>query len=194
MIVSGSKRWNARFASCARRMRFFAKPAPGLLRRSSTAHSSDDRLHRRASCCLWGQADLQGSADRPIHLPPSWRRWAKVCAESSRSLFRDAVGRWRDVEEASRFRYVGWVGARGFDGPRHAPPLRMRCWYEVVIATAKGRRTVLREEGLRGDDARTADRAIGRWGERQGKETGEPVAVREFRIARRQPRPMPADG
>ena len=124
------------------------------------------------------------------------RQWAKVCAESSRSFFRDAVGQWQDVEEASRFRYAGWVGARGFDGPRHAPPLRMRlrCWYEVVIATAKGRRTVLREEGLRGDDARTAGRAIGRWRERQGKETGEPVAVREFRIARGQSRLMPADG
>ena len=150
----------------------------------------------RSSMIAWvGEATW---VERRLRFVDIRRQWAKVCAESSRSLFRHAVGRWRDVEEASRFRYVGWVGARGFDGPRHAPPLRMRmrmrCWYEVVIATAKGRRIVLREEGLRGDDARTADRAIGRWRERQGKEIGEPVAVREFRIARRQPRPMPADG
>ena len=83
------------------------------------------------------------------------------------------------------------------DGPRYAPPLRMRlrlrCWYEVVIEGAKGRRIVLREEGLRGDDARTTSRAIGRWRELEGKGAREPIAVREFRIAKRQPRPMPMD-
>ena len=52
---------------------------------------------------------------------------------------------------------------------------------------------MLREEGLRGDDARTTGRAIGRCRELQGKGTREPVAVCEFRIAKRQSRPMPAD-
>ena len=65
---------------------------------------------------------------------------------------------------------MSWIGARGLDGPRHAPPrrMRLRCWYEVVIGTAKGKRVVLREEGLRGDDARTTSRAIGRCRELQG--------------------------
>ena len=71
--------------------------------------------------------------------------------------------------------------------------MRLRCWYEVVIGTATGRCIVLREEGLRGDDARTTGRAIGRWRKMQDKGAGEPVAVREFRIAKRQPRPMPTD-
>ena len=57
----------------------------------------------------------------------------------------------------------------------------------------EGRRIVLREEGLRGDDARTTSQAIGRWRKLQGKEESELVAVREIRIAKRQPRPMPTD-
>ena len=69
----------------------------------------------------------------------------------------------------------------------------MRCWHEVVIETANGRRIVLREEGLRGDDARMTSRAIGRWRELEGKGEREPVVVLEFRIAKRQPRPMPTD-
>ena len=50
--------------------------------------------------------------------------------------------------------------------------MRLRCWYEVVIGTATGRRIVLREEGLRGDDARTTGRAIGRWRKMQDKGAG----------------------
>ena len=88
-----------------------------------------------------------------------------------------------------------WIGARGLDGPCYAPPLRMRlrCWYEVVIGTETGRRIVLREEGLRGDDTRATRRAIGRWLKLHGKAAGEPVAVREFRIAKKQSRPLPPD-
>ena len=133
--------------------------------------------------------------ERRIAFVDGRRQVAKVRAENSRSLSGDAIERWRDMEEEACFRFVSWIGARGLGGPRHAPPLRMRlrCWYEVVIGTAKGRRIVLREEGLRGDDARTTSRAIGRWRELEGKGTREPVAVCEFRIAKRQPRPMPAD-
>ena len=133
--------------------------------------------------------------ERRIAFVDARRQVAKVRAENSWSFSRDAIERWRDIEEDVCFRYVSWVGARGLDGPRHAPPLRMRlrCWYEVVIGTAKGRRIVLREEGLRGDDARTTSQAIGRWRKLQGKGESEPVAVREFRIAKRQQQPMPTD-
>ena len=131
--------------------------------------------------------------ERRIPFVDARRQVAKVHAENSRSLSGDAIERWRDIEEEACFRFVSWIGARGLDGPRHAPPLRMRCWHEIVIETAKGRRIVLREEGLRGDDARTTSRAIGRWRELEGKGPREPVAVREFRIAKRQPRPMPTD-
>ena len=123
------------------------------------------------------------------------RQVAMVGAETSRSYSRDAIARWQDVEPESRFRYVRWIGARGLAGPRHAPPLRMRlrCWYEVVIATRTGKRVVLREEGLRGDSARTTSRAIGRWVKLHGKAASGPVVVREVRIARKQPRPMPPE-
>ena len=130
--------------------------------------------------------------ERRIAFVDARREVAKVRAENSRSLSGDVIERWQDIEPEYRFRFVSWIGARGLDGPRHAPPLRMRlrCWHEVVIRIAKGRRIVLREEGLRGDDARTTSRAIGRWRELEGKGAREPVAVREFRIAKRQPRPM----
>lgn len=99
---------------------------------------------------------------------------------------------WRDVDEEKRFRYVNWIGARESSGPRSAPPLRMRlrCWYEIVIETEKRKRVVLREEGLRGDDARTASRAISRWRKAKEKHATAPVVVREVRIAKSQPRPM----
>ena len=91
------------------------------------------------------------------------RQVAMVSAENSWSFSRDWITHWRDVEQETRFRYVRWIGARGLDGPCYAPPLRMRlrCWYEVVIGTETGRRIVLREEGLRGDDTRATRRAIG---------------------------------
>ena len=98
-----------------------------------------------------------------------------------------------DVGTEQCFRYVNWIGARGLNGPRSAPPLRMRlrCWYEVVIETTRRKRIVLREEGLRGDDARTMTRAIDYWRKAQIQRATEPVEVREIRIAKSQPRPMP---
>ena len=133
--------------------------------------------------------------ERRIPFVDARRQLAKVRAENKRSFSRDEIERWRDIEEDVCFRYVSWIGARGLEGPRHAPPLRMRlrCWYEVVIGTAKGRRIVLREEGLRGDAARTTSRAIGRWRDLQGKGVSEPISIREFRIGKRQPRPLPTD-
>ena len=133
--------------------------------------------------------------ERRIPFVDTRRQVAKVRAENTWSFSGDAIERWQDIEPEACFRYVSWIGARGLDGPRNAPPLRMRlrCWHEVVIGTAKCRRMVLREEGLRGDHTRTTSNAIGRWREVQGKGAGEPVAVREFRIGKRQSRPMPTD-
>jgi transposase-like protein len=39
-------------------------------RRNSTAHSSDDRLHRRSKGCLRCRVDLQGAADRAVNILP----------------------------------------------------------------------------------------------------------------------------
>src|SRR5277367_5782277 len=60
-------------------MRSFARHRHILPRRSSTAHSSDDRLHRRSSSGLRGRADLQGPADRPVDL-------SCPCRQARRSL------------------------------------------------------------------------------------------------------------
>ena len=103
---------------------------------------------------------------------------------------------WRDVETGQRFRFVRWIGGMR-DGymPRRTPPIRMRlrCWYEIVISDANGKRMVLREEGLRGYMARTTDRAIERWRQSHPERRDDLLLVHETRIAKRQPRPMPPD-
>ena len=48
-------------------------------RRSSTADTSHDRVHRRSPRGVWGRADLQGAADRPIHLPRPCRKAGRSC-------------------------------------------------------------------------------------------------------------------
>jgi transposase len=39
-----------------------------LGKRSSTADTGHDRLHRRSPQGLWGRSDLQGAVDRPVNL------------------------------------------------------------------------------------------------------------------------------
>ena len=108
---------------------------------------------------------------------------------------REQAARWRNVDGETRFRYVEWIGSRGLTGPLSAPPLRMRlrCWYEVVVETAERKRVVLRAEGLRGDHERTAARAAARWREAHPERAGQPVALMEVRVAKRQPRPVPGN-
>lgn len=113
-------------------------------------------------------------------------------------VFLDEQGRdgWRNVDADRRYRHVRWIGGlRDGLAPRRTPPLRMRlrCWYEIVVSNAKGERTVLREEGLRGDTARTTDRALDRWRSTRAKNSSELLLVNEVRIAKRQPRPMPPE-
>lgn len=133
--------------------------------------------------------------ERRIALVDACRQVAGVRAESWLLLSEEAVEMWQGVEPEHRFRYVKWISAYRHEAPFHTPPLRMRlrCWYDVVIETKNGRRIVLREEGLRGDDERTAKRAVARWRKERGKWTDEPIEVCEFRISKRQPRPLPTD-
>ena len=130
--------------------------------------------------------------ERRIVLVDAVRQVGEARADG-RLMNEEEQRQWRDVDTEQCFRYVNWIGARGLNGPRSAPPLRMRlrCWYEVVIETARRKRIVLREEGLRGDDARTTTRAIDHWRKAQVQRATEPVEVREIRIAKSQPRPMP---
>ena len=131
--------------------------------------------------------------ERRIALVDAVRQVEEVRAQGW--LVRDEQQRrWHAAGGETRFRYVDWIGSGGPDGPSSAPPIRMRlrCWYEVVIETGAGNRVVLREEGLRGDDARTAARAIGRWRTRHARRANALVVVRGIRIAKRQPRPTPS--
>ena len=132
--------------------------------------------------------------ERRLPLGDMERQVALARAEHS-WLMKDTTTHWRDVEPETRFRYVRWIAALRPGGSAHTPPLhlRLRCWYEIVISMSTGKRVVLREEGLRGDDARTTSRAIWKWRKRHGKKAGEPMAVQGFRIARKQPRPMPTN-
>ena len=56
--------------------------------------------------------------ERWITFVDALRQVAKVRADDSWSFFGDAIERWRDIQEESCFRYVTWIGARGFDGHR----------------------------------------------------------------------------
>ena len=134
--------------------------------------------------------------ERRVALGDVRRQVARVTAESRRVFSDDAGKHWRDTGDDARFRYVVWVTGHGRGGSYHAPPVRMRlrCWYEVVIMTADRRRIVLREEGLRGDDVRTTNRAIARWRAGDRERESALVVVRDVRIAKKQPRPMPPDG
>ena len=47
---------------------------------------------------------------------------------------------------------------------------------------------------VRGDEGRTASRAIERWRKIRGESAGRLVSVRDIRISRKQPRPIPPKG
>jgi transposase len=66
--ASGSRPWKERIVNYAKPMRFCERRRRILPRRSSTAGSSHDRVHRRLPRGVRGRVDLQGSADRPVHL------------------------------------------------------------------------------------------------------------------------------
>ena len=103
----GSRPWSGRSASCARPTRFYARRRLILPRRSSTAGSSHDRLHRRSSRRLWGRADLQGLADRPVELSRACggapiragcrrgRNATPALREDPARLRRELLGLWR---------------------------------------------------------------------------------------------------
>ena len=83
--ASGSARWSGRFANCAKPTRSCARHQRILRWRSSTADPGYDRLHRRSSRRLRGRADLQDSADRPVHLSRLCRAAIRSCPASARA-------------------------------------------------------------------------------------------------------------
>ena len=130
--------------------------------------------------------------ERRIVLVDAVRQVERVLSEIG-LLHKVDTDIWRNVEAETRFRHVRWIGSIRDTRATSAPPVRMRlrCWYEVVAETTEGKRFLLREEGLRGDETRTATRAIGRWRKSDPRRANVPVAILEIRIAKRQPRPMP---
>src|SRR4249920_2376536 len=73
----GSRLSNGKSVSCARRTRSYGRLQLISRRRSSTARSRSDWLHGSPWERVWGRADVQGSAHRPINLartrPPESR-------------------------------------------------------------------------------------------------------------------------
>ena len=100
---------------------------------------------------------------------------------------------WTRLEAEAKHRHVLWIAADPDRRPRNAPPLRMRlrCWREVIIEPLGGKPLRVMQEGLRGDDERTAARAIERWRGQDGSRERVPVNVQSAKIARRQRVPMP---
>ena len=69
-------------------------------RRSSTADRSRGEVHRRASCRVWGRADLRGGADCPVDAEPSIERPQHRSGRNASSA-------------VAPFRCSGMRGARG---------------------------------------------------------------------------------
>lgn len=63
-----SRRWSAKYGSCAKTTRSSARRRRILPRRSSTAGSSRDGAHRRTTGHVRSRADLQSAADRSADL------------------------------------------------------------------------------------------------------------------------------
>lgn len=131
-------------------------------------------------------------AERRIALVDAIAQVEAVRAESHLRAASETPG-WQELG-GEPFRYVKWIAPGGYLTPNSTPPLRMRlrCWRDVVLESVEGRRIVLREEGLRGDEYRTAFRAINRW--RETENATDDVSVVDVRISKSQPRPMPTDG
>lgn len=131
--------------------------------------------------------------ERRVVLGDAERQVRKANADARWRFLNDVGQSWRPAEPNQRFQYVQWVGAWDSSFPDQPPPLRMRlrCWYEVVIKTDRAKSVVLREEGLRGDQERTASRAIARWRKASALSANSLVTVLDVRIAKRQPRPIP---
>lgn len=133
--------------------------------------------------------------ERRVVLVDAERQVKKANADARWRFLDEAGQSWRPAEPSRRFQYVQWIGAWESTFPDQAPPLRMRlrCWYEVVVQPAQGKPLVLREEGLRDDQERTASRAIARWREANALRANALVRVLDVRIAKRQPRPSPPE-
>ena len=129
--------------------------------------------------------------ERRIVLDDAAEQVETVTAEDW-AMGEERWSRWREVGSHEGLRYVNWIAPYSVHDTRSAPPLRMRlrCWYEVVIETRARKRIVLREEGLRGDNVRTASRALERWRGSEARHRNELVVVRDIRVAKSQPRPM----
>src|SRR5580700_2604544 len=87
----GSRRSSGRTGSFARPMTSCARRARILPGRSSTADTSHDRLPRRSPRGVWGRADLQGVADRPIDLPCACRQARRSGPVVTRARRDDAL-------------------------------------------------------------------------------------------------------
>ena len=99
---------------------------------------------------------------------------------------------WREVDQAGPQRHVCWVSTDPYSHPKWAPPLEMRarCWRDVILELENGRTVTVSVEGMRGEDARTAERAIARWRTEDPSRSGIEVKVRSVEIAQKQPRPV----
>ena len=106
---------------------------------------------------------------------------------------RETMGFWKRADETTGFRHVQWVLLEPYKGPCSAPPLhlRIRCWREVVIEPVGRAPVRMLEEGLWGDDERTAKGAVARWRTQAPSRAGVPVTVRSVSLAKKQPAPMP---
>ena len=140
-----------------------------------------------------GYAYIQECAwfERRITLMDAQRQVDKLHARTMAA--REELARWTRLDDVARYRHAQLIAFESYEDVFSAPPLhmRLRCWREVLIEPAGGTPVRLTEEGLRGDDERTATRAIERWRAQAPARADVPITVRSVAIAKRQSRPMP---
>ncbi len=142
-------------------------------------------------------AALQGGEVYALVCDMFWIERRVALVDAVRQWERAAVGavhdqeHWKPIRPGERFRTVGWISRDILKGRRPPPVfLRTRFWHDVHIVTDGGRRTVLREEGIRGDVDRTAVRAVMRWRRKRRSRSGMRVTIRSVGVSPRQPRPL----
>ena len=155
-----------------------------------SAHEVPEEVLGRTGETLYAYVKTGRTVERTIALGDPARQTDEV--RTRRMGETDLSSWWRSVDEARPQRHVCWVSTDPYSHTKWAPALEMRarCWRDVTIGLANGGSVTISVEGMRGEDARTAVRAISRWRAEDPSRNDVEVEVQSIRIARRQPRPI----
>ena len=149
-----------------------------------------EELLEQGGRTLYAYVQRGFTAERTIALIDAARQTDEVRRRSMGRL--EVSAWWRRVENPNPQQHVCWISTGPYARPRWAPPfeMRARCWREVTIVGAANRaRTTITVEGMRGEDARTARRAITQWRSEDAARSKVTVETEPMQTSEGQPRP-----